>query len=437
MDSPQNPQPAQVPEQAAAESQPVTQAPAQPAAQTTAPAQPVQQVQPAAPAQQVQEQPVQPAGHNGLNRCPKCGSTEIQPVPATANLICMFCRYQWEEQQLETDQPDPESLFDLTGTHVSHGSSNIAPDSADIITLKCGGCGSEIVIDTANALHARCHWCRNTLTLNAQIPNGAVPDAVLPFYLTHEQAVAAVSKFASKRRLFANRRFIKEFKPENVLGVYLPYLVIDSNSSAELWGYGEHLIRKYTVKRGDDTETRYDADVYQVYRQIDFTTDDLTIESSSQRADFNSPVNTNNIINTILPFDTENAVVFNANYLRGFTSEKRDQDVSAVQPQLEHQLLSIARAKTNSTLSFYNRGVRWEHEKLQLHGTKWVSMHLPVWLYSYYERKSSHSVVHYIAVNGRTGETMGSVPVSYPRLLTAALLSGSIVEAIAIMVALL
>lgn len=437
MDSPQNPQPAQVPGQAAAESQPVTQAPAQPAAQTTAPAQPVQQVQPAAPAQQVQEQPVQPAGHNGLNRCPKCGSTEIQPVPATANLICMFCRYQWEEQQLETDQPDPESLFDLTGTHVSHGSSNIAPDSADIITLKCGGCGSEIVIDTASALHARCHWCRNTLTLNAQIPNGAVPDAVLPFYLTHEQAVAAVSKFASKRRLFANRRFIKEFKPENVLGVYLPYLVIDSNSSAELWGYGEHLIRKYTVKRGDDTETRYDADVYQVYRQIDFTTDDLTIESSSQRADFNSPVNTNNIINTILPFDTENAVVFNANYLRGFTSEKRDQDVSAVQPQLEHQLLSIARAKTNSTLSFYNRGVRWEHEKLQLHGTKWVSMHLPVWLYSYYERKSSHSVVHYIAVNGRTGETMGSVPVSYPRLLTAALLSGSIVEAIAIMVALL
>ena len=349
----------------------------------------------------------------------------------------MFCRYQWEERQLETDQPDPESLFNLSGTQVSHGSSNIAPDSADIITLKCGGCGSEIVIDTASALHARCHWCRNTLTLNAQIPNGAVPDAVLPFHLTHEQAVAAVSKFASKRRLFANRRFIKEFKPENVVGVYLPYLVIDSNSSAELWGYGEHLIRKYTVKRGDDTETRYDADVYQVYRQIDFTTDDLTIESSSQRADFNSPVNTNNIINTILPFDTENAVVFNANYLRGFTSEKRDQDVSAVQPQLEHQLLSIARSKTTPTLSFYNRGVRWEHEKLQLHGTKWVSMHLPVWLYSYYERKSSHSVVHYIAVNGRTGETMGSVPVSYPRLLTAALLSGSIVEAIAIMVAIL
>ena len=136
-----------------------------------------------------------------------------------------------EEQQLETDQPDPESLFNLSGTQVSHGSSNIAPDSANIVTLKCGGCGSEIVIDTASALHARCHWCRNTLTLNAQIPNGAVPDAVLPFHLTHEQAVAAVSKFASKRRLFANRRFIKEFKPENVVGVYLPYLVIDSNSA--------------------------------------------------------------------------------------------------------------------------------------------------------------------------------------------------------------
>jgi hypothetical protein len=37
-------------------------------------------------------------------------------------------------------------------------------------------------------------------------------------------------------------------------------------------------------------------------------------------------------------------------------------------------------------------------------------------------------MVHYIAVNGRTGEVMGSVPVSHPRLLAGALAVGTVIE---------
>lgn len=51
-------------------------------------------------------------------------------------------------------------------------------------------------------------------------------------------------------------------------------------------------------------------------------------------------------------------------------------------------------------------------------GQRWVSAYLPVWLYSYYqEKKDGRSMVHYVAVNGRTGSVMGSVPINYPRLL--------------------
>ena len=41
-------------------------------------------------------------------------------------------------------------------------------------------------------------------------------------------------------------------------------------------------------------------------------------------------------------------------------------------------------------------------------------------------------MLHYIAVNGRTGETMGSVPVQQWKLLLTALTVGTFVEAIAI-----
>ncbi len=69
-----------------------------------------------------------------------------------------------------------------------------------MVTFKCDACGAEVVVDTAHALNARCHWCRHTLNVNQQIPNGAVPDAVLPFKLTKEEAVAKIREFASKRR---------------------------------------------------------------------------------------------------------------------------------------------------------------------------------------------------------------------------------------------
>ena len=238
-------------------------------------------------------------------------------------------------------------------------------------------------------------------------------------------------QFAAKRRLFADSTFKREFAPENVLGVYMPYMVVDANATSDLVGAGEVKTRQYTRKQGDTEVTYYDADVYEVRRHVEYTVDDLQIESSQQRADIDPRLNTNNVINTILPFDVKNAVEWDAAYLTGYTSEKRDLDVEAIRPELEDQLLSIARAKAADTVGGYDRGVRWEGERLDLIGSRWVSMYLPVWLYSYYHPGKGQGLVHYIAVNGRTGETMGSIPVSRWRLTLAALTVGTVLEGIA------
>lgn len=367
---------------------------------------------------------------DGVNRCPRCGSTEIQFRASSGMLMCLFCRHEWSEALLK-EAPDND-IAELRGTTVGTGASDIDADSGSLITLKCAGCGSEVVINTENQMGARCHWCRHVLTINEQVPNGAVPDAVLPFKITHDEAMAKIREFAKKRKLFAHRAFVKGFQPENVLGVYMPYLVVDGNVSAEVAGAGEIKTRQYTQGSGDNRITVYDADVYQVQRQVDFTVDDLTLESSAGRANMNTSLNTNNVINTILPFDTQNAVKWNASYLTGFTSEKRDQDVAHLKPVLQDQLLSIARAQVASSVGLYDRGVRWEQERLDVHGTRWLAMYLPVWLYSHYEERGGRGLVHYIAVNGRTGETMGSVPVSQGRLITAAVGVGGVVEVLAI-----
>ncbi|MEZ5462426.1 MAG: TFIIB-type zinc ribbon-containing protein, partial [Dokdonella sp.] len=234
------------------------------------------------------------------------------------------------------------------------------------------------------------------------------------------------------RRLFALKAFKDEFTPENVIGVYLPYMIVDGKASADVAGQGEILTRTYTKGSGDKKKTYYDADVYQVQRHVDFTVDDLPLESSSERGNLDTRANTNNIINTILPFDTKNAVKWNASYLSGYSSEKRNLNVERLVPRLEDQLLSIARAQVVQSVSRYDRGVRWEQEGLDVHGTRWAAMYLPVWLYSYHQPGSNGGMLHYIAVNGRTGETMGSVPVQQWKLITTALTVGTFVEGIAI-----
>ncbi len=83
-------------------------------------------------------------------------------------------------------------------------------------------------------------------------------------------------------------------------------------------------------------------------------------------------------------------------------------------PRLCRGTLHDARTRRRAAhdLSSYNRGVRWESEQVSIKGSRWVALLLPVWLYGFVETRGSRQITHYIAVNGRTGATMGSVPIN-------------------------
>ena len=349
---------------------------------------------------------------DGQIKCPKCGSTDIQTNSRTGKLRCSFCRHEFEPQLLETE----EDVSSLEGVRMGSGAQDRAADANDVITLKCESCGAEVVIDTASANQARCHWCRNMLSINHQVPNGAVPDAVLPFGVSKDDARAEIERFVGKRKFFAHPTFTREFTTRNICGVYFPYMIVDINAHDHLSGTGEVLIRSYSVKKGDSSETRYDADAYHVERDFDIAINDLTVEASVDKLNVSSSEKTTNIINSIMPFDTQNCVRYNANYLRGYTSEKRDVDVNNVRPLVATQAQDIARIAANETLAKYDRGIAWAGEAFDIRGESWLAAYLPVWLYSYLQVKGNKKLLHYVAVNARTKETMGSVPIDMTKL---------------------
>ena len=347
---------------------------------------------------------------DGLNRCPACGSTDVTLNAKTGKLKCNFCRAESETAVVNA----ADDISQLVGETVGSGATAIVPDAKVILSFVCSACGASIVVDTNEATSARCHWCRHSLSINEQVPNGAVPDMVLPFKMEKGAAEGKIREFVEKRQFFAHPTFKKEFTTENVMGVYLPYMVVDVNGHATLKGQAERLVKVH----GSGKDRSYDADLYDVERDFDLLVDDLTIESSKGKLDQNVLVNTNNVINAIMPFDVESCVAWDANYLRGFASEKRDVNVEGLRAQLNLQVKDIARYKANETIEFYTRGARWDSETLDVKGSKWKAAYLPVWLYSYMQNENGKKLLHYCAVNARTGETMGSVPINKKRLLT-------------------
>ncbi len=351
---------------------------------------------------------------DGQDKCPKCGATDISLNPRTGLLRCNFCRYEFKPETVEELNTN---ISELNGNVMGSAAQDISTDSENVITLKCSSCGAEVVIDTAEATQARCHWCRSTLSINQQIPNGSVPDVVLPFKLTKAEAKAQIENFVGRRKFFAHPKFRQEFTTENIMGVYFPYMVVDINSHAFLLGKGEKQVRRYTRGSGENQRTYYDADLYTVGRDFDLAIDDLTIESNSDRLNKNASGKTNNIINSIMPFDTENCVKWNSNYLKGYTSERRDTNVEQLRPIVNAQAKDIAKFAANNTIKKYDRGICWETQNFDVRGSLWKTAYLPVWLYSYQEDKGDKKLLHYVAVNARTKETMGSVPIHMPKLL--------------------
>lgn len=350
----------------------------------------------------------------GQDKCPKCGATEISLNMTTGNLICHFCRHEFKPETVEGFNEDISSL---EGVSMGSGMNDIAEGSDDLITLKCSSCGAEVVVDTSVSTQSKCHWCRNVLSINNQIPNGAVPDIILPFKITKETASIEIKKFVDARGFYANKKFKEEFKVDSVMGVYFPYAVVDVNASATFEGEAERLTRKYYVKVNDHESARYDADVYKVRRDFDLEIDDLTLETSKDKLNKTNQNKTTNVINAILPFDTENAVKFNSNYMAGFTSEKRDTNIANLEPLVAVQAKDIARFACNDSMKFYNRGAFWKNQDVKIKGSQWKTAYLPVWVYSYQEVTSSKKLLHYVVVNARTNEVMGSVPINMPKLL--------------------
>jgi len=357
---------------------------------------------------------------NGVNKCANCGSSDVTFDGKW--LVCGYCHNRWNTAVLADELHLSEGIENLVGTSVLTGAKDI--DTSSLVTVECDGCGATFTINTETTLSATCHWCRHTLSLDSPVDNGAIPDAILPFYIGRDDAAGRMAAYVADQGKYASPEFMRDFEHASLHAVYLPYLVVDGKVTVRLegraWTFGPDFKVGITWGNPKPTvpseENQFVSEEFAVMREADLLVDDMAIEARSTRTKLYAAVSTTNIINAIQPFDVEHAVRFDATYItEGVAFERRDMEVSDAMKDAAGLFATIARGYVNQTLTQYFGGVRWESEAVAIKGTRWISVLLPVWLYGFEEDTPTGPMMHYVAVNGRTGETEGSIPTDVAR----------------------
>ena len=326
-------------------------------------------------------------------RCPNCGASDAEFDIDAGGLKCRNCRTIFSSPKIN----EYGGFEELVGEIRESGANNLRHDDY-AMTLKCPSCGALVMLDK-NTEEIHCHWCRHNLSSAEKVPNGKMPDLVLPFKVKRRDAFRAIKNFAAERKVLATSRFRLRLKEENLQAVYLPYVLVDVRIRVKVEGQG------YVLEDGKGKNTEVD-------RELELRIDDLTVEASRDKLNQNSVINTNHIINSILPFDTENAVAWDPRYLKGFSCEVRDVNVENLKTRLDYQIADIAMEQVKTMVIDTMKTCSLDKWELKYVGRKWKTALFPVWLYSCrgpgFGKKRK---IHYIAMNARTGELMGSVPI--------------------------
>ena len=274
-------------------------------------------------------------------------------------------------------EPPPTYLDEATGQKMAQ--------------FQCNSCGGEI-IGSPDMVSARCPWCNNNFVATGQLTSTRVPDRMIPFAMTKEQALEAFK--ANMKGLKLIPREFKQVSVDDIQGVYVPYWLYDATVAGE-GNFSCENIRTWTDSEYEYTEHRE----YQVYRSANVAFLDVPVAGTTKVTD--------KITESVEPFDYTKSVAFSPAYLTGFMTNKYDVEAQDANPRaLERMKDSTEEVLRNSisgydTVSTINTSIQPAFGELEY-------VFLPMWLMNV---KFQYKNYNY-AMNGQTGKFVGTFPVS-------------------------
>lgn len=339
-------------------------------------------------------------------KCPCCGGA-VEFDTAQQNLKCPYCDTVFDISALQTYSNDikQDGKDDLNWQ--KPGGDNWQPGETDGMRVyACNSCGGEILCDETTAA-ASCPYCGNPVVFKGQLSGELKPDFIIPFKLDKEAAKNALKQHLSGKRLLP-----KVFRSENhideIKGVYVPFWLFDADANANMRFKGTKT-RMWSDARNNYTEISY----FSIVRAGNIGFNRIPVDGSSKMAD--------DLMDSLEPFDTKDAVPFNAAYLAGFLADKYDVDADQSIERANKRVKQSAEIAFRTTVQGYT-SVETENSSVTLVNSSHKYALYPVWLLNTTWNGNQYT----FAMNGQTGKFVGDLPVdkSAAALWTAGLTAG-------------
>ena len=271
-----------------------------------------------------------------------------------------------------------------------------AAEERELSHLVCNSCGAEIVGDRT-LIATRCGFCGNTFVAASRIRATQTPNFLIPFALDRKAMVAAFRK-ATKGKFLLPPAFRDEHTLTEATGAYLPYWFHDGQASGTLRFHAENY-RHWSDSAYDYTETK----VYDVVREGSVAFRGIPVCGTTKL----EPARAEGVE----PFDVQASRPFATAYLSGYVASSYDIAAKDTLERADTRACESLTEMVEGTVTGYSSLRRESCETRVDHTATWYAL-LPVWLIVISYAGKSYP----FAVNGQTGEVVGTFPVSRRRL---------------------
>ena len=332
-------------------------------------------------------------------KCPNCDG-ELIFDPATQKYKCEYCNSLFSQEELEALKPaeGSETVEEETAFFQDAETENADGETAgEAVSYTCPSCGAKIITDATTAA-TFCYYCHNPVVLSGKLEGEFLPDKVIPFEITREEAEKSFLDYVGTKR-FVPKAFFNKRQIESMTGVYFPYWLYD----VELQGEMQSEACNIRVWRSGDieyTQTKY----YAIAREGDIELCNLP-ENALQKANAK-------LANGVMPYDFGKVKDYHMGYLSGFLAERRDIEQAAVQNKMQCAMRESAERLLRETITGYN-SVSVRSTNFRPKKETWSYVLLPVWTLTY---RGKNGKIYYYSMNGQTGKVCGELPIDYGKL---------------------
>lgn len=328
-------------------------------------------------------------------KCPACDGA-LSFDSGLQKMKCPYCDTEFEVAALQemdevlrhegtsdyTWQSQPETLWSEDETQ-------------NLRSFVCNSCGGEIVGDE-NTAATRCPFCDNPVVMSGQFKGELRPDLVVPFQLDKEQAKAALKKHFGKKPLLP-RLFTAQNRIESIQGIYVPFWLFDTDAEASI-RYKAARIHTWSDSNYIYTRTSY----YSLLRAGRIGFDNVPVDGSSKMSD--------ELMESIEPYDLGKAVDFQTAYLAGYLADKYDVTADDSKPRANDRIRTSTEQAFAATTAGY-ASVIPVNTDIRLNGGRVRYALLPVWILTTRWKDKAFT----FAMNGQTGKLVGNLPIDWKR----------------------